>query len=101
MPPLRERKSDVLLLADHSFEKYAREHGKRIKRISTPAIDMLTSYHWPGNVRELRTSWSARADLRNARDPRASFTADVANCRRLKDGYSPVAGSGGRSLSAI
>jgi Nif-specific regulatory protein len=53
MPPLRERKPDVLLLADHFLEKYAREHGKHIKRISTPAIDMLTSYHWPGNVREL------------------------------------------------
>jgi Nif-specific regulatory protein len=53
VPPLRERKSDVLLLADHFLEKYAREHGKRIKRISTPAIDMLASYHWPGNVREL------------------------------------------------
>jgi Nif-specific regulatory protein len=53
MPPLRERKSDVLLLADHFLEKFAREHGKRIKRISTTAIDMLASYHWPGNVREL------------------------------------------------
>jgi Nif-specific regulatory protein len=53
MPPLRERKPDVLLLADHFLEKYAREHGKHIKRISTPAIDMLSSYHWPGNVREL------------------------------------------------
>ena len=53
MPPLRERKSDLLLLADHFLEKYARAHGKSIKRISTPAIDMLTSYHWPGNVREL------------------------------------------------
>jgi Nif-specific regulatory protein len=53
MPPLRERKPDVLLLADHFLEKYGREHHKHIKRISTPAIDMLTSYHWPGNVREL------------------------------------------------
>jgi len=53
MPPLRERKSDVLLLADHFLEKFAREHAKRIKRISTSAIDMLASYHWPGNVREL------------------------------------------------
>ena len=53
MPPLRERKSDVLLLADHFLEKFAREHSKRIKRISTTAIDMLASYHWPGNVREL------------------------------------------------
>jgi len=53
VPPLRERKPDVLLLADHFLEKYSREHGKRIKRISTPAIDMLSTYHWPGNVREL------------------------------------------------
>ena len=43
LPPLRERKSDVLLLADHFLEKYSREHGKRIKRISTPAIDMLAA----------------------------------------------------------
>jgi len=53
MPPLRERKTDILLLADHFVEKYAREHNKTVKRISTPAIDMLMSYHWPGNVREL------------------------------------------------
>ena len=54
VPPLRERKTDILLLADHFLEKYAIEHGKRIKRISTPAIDMLMAYHWPGNVRELQ-----------------------------------------------
>ena len=53
VPPLRERKPDVLLLADHFVEKFAREHGKKVKRIATPAIDMLASYHWPGNVREL------------------------------------------------
>ncbi len=53
LPPLRARKSDILLLAEHFLEKYEIEHGKRIKRISTPAIDMLTSYHFPGNVREL------------------------------------------------
>jgi Nif-specific regulatory protein len=56
IPPLRERKSDVLPLADHFAEKYAREHGKTIKRISTSAIDMLASYHWPGNVRELENT---------------------------------------------
>ena len=53
VPPLRERKADLLLLADHFLEKLSREHHKIIKRISTPAIDMLMSYHWPGNVREL------------------------------------------------
>jgi Nif-specific regulatory protein len=54
VPPLRERKSDILLLADHFLEKYSIEHHKDIKRISTPAIDMLMAYHWPGNVRELQ-----------------------------------------------
>ena len=53
VPPLRERKPDITLLADHYVEKFSREHGKKVKRISTPAIDMLASYHWPGNVREL------------------------------------------------
>ena len=53
VPPLRERKDDILLLADYFLDKYAREHNKQIKRIATSAIDMLTSYHWPGNVREL------------------------------------------------
>jgi len=53
LPPLRERKTDVLLLADFFLEKYAKENDKDIKRISTPGIDMLMAYHWPGNVREL------------------------------------------------
>jgi Nif-specific regulatory protein len=56
VPPLRERKSDVLLLADHFVEKYTRVHQRTIKRISTPAIDMLMAYHWPGNVRELENT---------------------------------------------
>ena len=53
IPPLRERKSDIILLADEFLARYGRKHAKEIKRISTPAIDMLMSYHWPGNVREL------------------------------------------------
>jgi len=53
IPPLRERKTDILLLADHFLEKYAAENHKNIHRFSTPAIDMLMDYHWPGNVREL------------------------------------------------
>ncbi|MBD3223768.1 MAG: GAF domain-containing protein [Caldithrix sp.] len=53
LPPLRERKTDILLLADHFMLKFARQQGKSVRRISTPAIDMLMRYHWPGNVREL------------------------------------------------
>jgi len=53
MPPLRERKTDILLLSDFFLERYSTENQKNIKRFSTPAIDMLMAYHWPGNVREL------------------------------------------------
>jgi Nif-specific regulatory protein len=56
IPALRERKADLVLLVDHFLEKFAREHSRNIKRISTPAIDMLASYHWPGNVRELENT---------------------------------------------
>ena len=53
LPPLRERRTDILLLAEHFLEKYARQNNKNIRRISTSAIDQLILYHWPGNVREL------------------------------------------------
>ena len=53
MPPLRKRKADIVLLADHFLEKYAKENGKKVRRLSSAVIDMLMSYHWPGNVREL------------------------------------------------
>lgn len=53
VPPLRERKTDIILLTNHFIEKYAREMGKKIESISGPATDMLMQYHWPGNVREL------------------------------------------------
>ncbi len=53
VPSLRERGTDILLLANFFAEKFSQENHKNIQRISTPAIDMLMSYHWPGNVREL------------------------------------------------
>jgi Nif-specific regulatory protein len=53
LPPLRERGSDVILLADHFILKYSKEMAKNIKRISTSAIEVFLSHKWPGNVREL------------------------------------------------
>jgi Nif-specific regulatory protein len=53
VPPLKERRTDIMLLADYFVERAGKKHGKQVRRISTPAIDMLMSYHWPGNVREL------------------------------------------------
>ena len=46
MPPLRERRSDIVLLADHFLEKYNKQYSKQIRRISTTAINMIMSYHW-------------------------------------------------------
>jgi Nif-specific regulatory protein len=56
VPPLRERRTDIILLADHFIEKYSARHGRSIVRLSTPAIDLLMAYHWPGNVRELENA---------------------------------------------
>jgi len=53
IPPLRQRKTDILLLADFFAEKYGKKNRKNIKRITSTAIDLFQSYHWPGNVREL------------------------------------------------
>ena len=53
VPPLRERRTDILLLADTFVERSARALTKDVRRISSEAIDLLMAYHWPGNVREL------------------------------------------------
>ena len=53
VPPLRERKTDILLLANFFIERYSQANRKQVRRVSTPAIDLLMAYHWPGNVREL------------------------------------------------
>ena len=53
MPPLRERKSDISLLANHFLRKYCTETKKNILRISRAAMNILYRYDWPGNIREL------------------------------------------------
>ncbi len=54
IPRLWERREDILPLAEHFLKHYAKEYGKNLRRVSTPAIDLLNQYHWPGNVRELK-----------------------------------------------
>jgi len=53
MPPLRERRGDIRMLAEFFLEKYSRALGKPIHRISSEVMKLLESYHYPGNVREL------------------------------------------------
>ncbi len=54
MPPLRERREDIALLVDHFVDRYARQSGKTIRRVSKRTLDLLEAYPWPGNVRELQ-----------------------------------------------
>jgi Nif-specific regulatory protein len=53
LPPLRERKADIPLLAEHFLSRHATEQGKPARRLSQAALDLLMQYRWPGNVREL------------------------------------------------
>ncbi len=53
IPPLRERRSDIVLLAEHFITRFAREQGIEIPGLSTRALNLLQQYDWPGNVREL------------------------------------------------
>ena len=53
VPPLRERESDIPLLAQHFLEMFARRSGRPLKRLAPEAVALLSGYRWPGNVREL------------------------------------------------
>jgi DNA-binding NtrC family response regulator len=53
LPPLRERKEDILALANHFLQRFSEENHKNISHLSPEALEILTQYSWPGNVREL------------------------------------------------
>jgi DNA-binding NtrC family response regulator len=54
MPPLRERKDDILILVEYFVQRYARRTGRNIRSIDQKTLDLLQSYDWPGNIRELQ-----------------------------------------------
>jgi formate hydrogenlyase transcriptional activator len=54
VPPLRERREDILLLAKYFIERYAANGGKRIRSVDKRTAQLLEAYHWPGNIRELQ-----------------------------------------------
>jgi two-component system response regulator HydG len=54
IPPLRERREDIPLLAEHFLNQYAKKYRKDISQISEKAMEELRTYHWPGNIRELQ-----------------------------------------------
>lgn len=56
MPPLRDRKEDIVLLANSFLQEFAKENDRPVKPLTDAAMDLLVKYSWPGNVRELRTA---------------------------------------------
>jgi DNA-binding NtrC family response regulator len=63
IPPLRDRKEDIPLLANHFIDKISEREDKHVKGIARDALDMLTNYHWPGNVRELENAMERAVTL--------------------------------------
>ena len=73
LPPLRDRKEDIAVLAEHFIAKHCSETGKQIGGLSQEALQALTSYDWPGNIRELencieRAVILTNSDVISARD---------------------------------
>jgi transcriptional regulator with GAF, ATPase, and Fis domain len=54
VPPLRERREDILVLVEYFIDRYARKAGKSFQAVSKKSLDLLQSYPWPGNIRELQ-----------------------------------------------
>ena len=54
IPPLRERKEDIPILAAHFLEEFAKKFNRPVPRLTSSALELISSYDWPGNVRELR-----------------------------------------------
>ena len=85
LPPLRERGTDIIMLADHFVLKFAKELGKPVKRISTPVLETFLAYQWPGNVRELENCLE-RAVLLTAGDTIEVFHLPPSLQTKTKDG---------------
>ncbi len=96
IPPLRQRASDIGLLAHHFLTKFAQENGKTISSLSEAAMEKLLRYPWPGNVRELenaieRAVITCRGDSLRAEDLLIAIAP--ADARKAASDYPPVPGS--------
>lgn len=93
-PPLRERGTDILLLAEHFLRHFSLTLNKRIKTISKGAQQQLLTHHWPGNVRELRNVIERAVILENAEEIQAQSLPDFQIETRLRKGDAPVMPAG-------
>lgn len=86
IPPLRERGNDILLLAEHFLQRYARKYQKEVRGLTREAKNKLLKYTWPGNVRELQHTMERAVILGDGSMLRPeSFLFQTASCRIQKD----------------
>jgi DNA-binding NtrC family response regulator len=91
LPPLRERGDDVMLLAHHFFQKYARRLNREPKRLAPDAALAFTAYAWPGNVRELEHAVERAVVL--SQGPLITSRDLPAELRQNADGVPPTSSS--------
>jgi len=99
-PTLRERGSDILLLAEHFLKQFTASMNKHIERISPAAQQKLMSHHWPGNVRELRNVIERAVILETGHEVQARSLPDFQLETRLRKGDLPLV-TAGQSLDEI
>jgi transcriptional regulator with PAS, ATPase and Fis domain len=68
LPPLRDRREDIPMLAEAFLKRYSQEYAKTVRRISESALHLLKKYSWPGNVRELESVLERAVTLSHARE---------------------------------
>ena len=90
IPPLRERRDDIPLLAQYFCDKYSRKMGKRINQIPNQALEAMLNYQWPGNVRELehlieRSVIVSQDDVLVINDQMFSLTPTSSDGQAIKD----------------
>ena len=101
VPPLRDRISDIPLLAEHFLSRYAAKNHRTFKGFQPRAMDLLTQYAWPGNVRELENVIERSVIMaRSERVGPGHFPATIGEQDPSKTGQSPILASG-RSLKAV
>ena len=94
VPPLRERREDIPLLANHFLKKYAPAAGKSILRIEQLSLDLLTSYDWPGNVRQLENTIERAVALEETQELRVDLPTERQKVRAM----AAAAGASGGSI---